>query len=306
MLVSSFNAIAKEQKIIAIVNNEIITDLDIQKRTQLAMVSSGMAYDNKTYEMIKKQVLQTLIDDKLVAQAANKLNIEVDKDEIDAALHNIAEKNGIKISGLEGFLQHNKIDKDAFIEQVKHQLLWNKVIKLYLEPKVNVSDREVEESATTVKKDILNSKDINEQVKLAEIVLFANDKEDANKVFALAQQIVKKIKQGADFKELVSQFSQAASASQKGEIGWVYTYQLTPNIAKIIKITTIGEVTEPVIMDDGIHIIKILDKKSKKEDLQEEINLDQIKEMLLNKKLDLEIKAFLKKLHKETYIKINN
>jgi len=104
---------------------------------------------------------------------------------------------------------------------------------------------------------------------------------------------------------LAKDFSQSATSNSGGEIGWVYFSQLSPELALGIKGLKNGEVSKPITLRDGIHIIKILDKKVKiRTDVPEQVNEDQIKDWLLSRKLDLQVKSYLRKLRRNGFISI--
>lgn len=306
-LLITWPAFAIEHKVAAVVNDEVITDIDLKKRIALIIKSSGMENNQQSVALVKAQALQVMIDEKLIDIEAKKLGVEVEEEEVGDALKGIAENNGLKPEDLGAFLSQSGLDKATLVEQIKHQLLWNKIIRLSLQPKVVASDQEVEENAKSIKQAMLNTKgteDQSEQVKLAEIVMYAKDKKQAKSKLALAREVVKRIRNGADFTKMVTQFSQAGSVSNNGELGWVYVFQLMPNLQKTIRSLNIGDVSDPVIMDDGVHILKVSNRKSNKPKSDTEPDETQIKEILLGKKLEVLVRSTLMQMRNHAYISI--
>jgi len=266
-----------------------------------------MENNKQSVELVKGQALQVMIDEKLIDIEAKKLGIEVEEEEVANALKGIADNNGLKPEDLENFLNQGGLDKATLVEQIKHQLLWNKVIRLSLQPKITVSSQEVEENTKSIKQAILNTKDSadhSEQVKLSEIVMYAKDKTQAKSKLALAREVVKRIRNGVDFTKMVKQFSQAGSVSNNGELGWVYVFQLMPDLQKTIKSLSIADVSDPIIMDDGVHILKLSDRKSNKPKSDIEPDAAQIKEILLGKKLEILVRSNLMQMRHNAYISI--
>jgi peptidyl-prolyl cis-trans isomerase SurA len=306
-LIIAWPAFAIEHKVAAIVNDEVITDIDLKKRVALIIKSSGMENNQQSVALVKGQALQVMIDEKLIDLEAKKLGIEVEEEEVADALKGIADNNGLKPEDLGVFLSQGGLDKATLVEQIKHQLLWNKIIRLSLQPKITVSSQEVEENAKSIKQAILSAKDTadhSEQVKLAEIVMYAKDKKQAKSKLALAREVVKRIRNGADFTKMVTQFSQAGSVGNNGELGWVYVFQLMPDLQKTIKNLNIGDVSDPIIMDDGVHILKISNRKSNKPKDNTELDEVQIKEILLGKKLEVLVRSNLMQMRNHAYISI--
>lgn len=300
--------IAVEHKVAAVVNDDVITDIDLKKRTTLIIKSSGMENNKHSVELVKSQALQVMIDEKLIEKEAKRLGIDVEEEEVADALKGIADNNGLKPEDLGKFLTSSGLDKATLVEQIKHQLLWNKIIRLSLQPKIFVSKQEIEENTKSIKQALNTEKgvvDHSEQIKLAEIVFYAKDKKQAKSKLALAKEVVKRIREGADFAKMVGQFSQAGSVSNNGELGWVYVFQLMPDLQKALNKLNVGEVSDPIIMDDGVHILKVSNRKSKKPkaDLAE-FNEAEIREILLSKKLDVLVRATIMQMRNQSYISI--
>ncbi len=296
-------AYAEQQAVVVVVNDEAITDLDVKKRLDLVLKSSGIVSpDNKTLALMSQHVVYGLIDEKLIQREAKSKSIEIDDADLSFAMNSIAEKNGISIMELDKFLSSKGIRKDVLEEQIKGQLILNKYMRVLIQPKVSVSEKEVEESRGTLLKALSKSKNKVSQMKLAEIVLYPkyNNKDGER---GLADKLVSQINSGSDFAALAKEFSESNSAASGGNIGWVYVDQVIPEIARAIMSLEAGQVSHPIALNDGVHIIKVMEVKYRKDDsVPEQINDEQIKEMLLNKKLDLQIKNLLRRLRRDGFV----
>jgi peptidyl-prolyl cis-trans isomerase SurA len=293
---------ADQQSVAVVVNDQPITDLDVDNRMDLVIKSSGLSRDQKTLKLVRGRVLNMLIDEKLIAIEAEDKEIKIDDADLTFAMNSIAERNGVQIMQLDTFLKSKGINKAVLEEQIKSQLLLNKYIRVILQSRVSISDVEVEESRSSLIVSYAKSKTEISQVKLAEIVLYYE--EGQNDVSALANKLVSEIRRGANFSSLAEEFSESSTATSGGVIGWVYIDQIMPQLSNAIKNIETGGVSEPVRMKDGVHILKVLDIKYKKSASSgtEQINDKQIKEMLLNKKLDLQVKNLMRKLRRNGYI----
>jgi peptidyl-prolyl cis-trans isomerase SurA len=127
---------------------------------------------------------------------------------------------------------------------------------------------------------------------------------DSAKVLALADTIYQKLKNGADFVQLVKDYSQDEESKKKGgEIGWFPLEQLPEDLKEKISQTEVGQITAPLTTDEGVHILKILDKKEKR-NLSLEDDYDTIKEMAKRKKGNDEILKWIDELKAKTYIEV--
>jgi len=127
---------------------------------------------------------------------------------------------------------------------------------------------------------------------------------DSAKILSLADTLYQKLKSGADFVLLVKDYSQDDESKKKGgEIGWFPLAQLPEELKEKIAQTEIGQITSTVLTEEGVHILKILDKKEKRS-LSLEDDYDTIKEMAKRKKGNDEILKWIEELKSKTYVEV--
>lgn len=294
---------AAEQGVIAVVNHIPITDLDLKRRMDLVIKLNNLPNNPKTMQSLRFQVLQMLIDEKLFDQEAKKLSIVIDEMDIKRALYTMAASNNLSISQLENYLKKLGISFEEQEDQIKHQLLWAKLVKTQIEPFISVTEQDLKDNPIARATISVREED---RVKLAEIAIFpkADNLAEAEE---LANQLEEEIKRGASFAELAKNFSQSPSAQKGGEIGWFKLNQLSNEFVSAINNLSTGEVSKPIIMDDSIYIIKVLDRKavdqSQKEPATSSLsNNEELKEAIKQKKLDNKVKAYLLKLRNQAFI----
>jgi peptidyl-prolyl cis-trans isomerase SurA len=127
---------------------------------------------------------------------------------------------------------------------------------------------------------------------------------DSAKILSLADTLYQKLKSGADFVQLVKEYSQDEESKKKGgEIGWFPLAQLPEELKEKITQTEIGQITSPLLTEEGVHILKILDRKEKRS-LSLEEDYDTIKEMAKRKKGNDEILKWIEELKSKTYVEV--
>lgn len=127
---------------------------------------------------------------------------------------------------------------------------------------------------------------------------------DSAVVLKLADSLYNSLKRGADLVQLVKEYSQDEDSKKKGgEIGWFPLAQLPEEIREKIAQTEIYQVTSPLITEEGVHILKILDKK-KQRSLSLEDDWDTIKEMARRKKGSQQILKLIEELKDKTYVEV--
>lgn len=302
-LFSSSNA---KQGIVAVINDDLLTDNDVSIRAELIINSSGMAKDRKTLEVVKNHALFTLIDEKLIEDEAKKLDIAIDDKDLNFALQSIADKNGIKLHQLESHMKKININKSELEKQIYHQLLWNKIVHKIIEPKVYLSEREIKEHKNAILKFFEEQKTREaKELDISEIVLyFSEEDHKTREIEKIAEKIYSELNNGKSFASLAKQFSQSASAENSGKIGWIYTSQIRPEITNVIKNLKNGQVARPIILEDGIRIIKLNNRRGFEKLKENEISDNNIRQMIRNKKLDIQMQAYLRKIRREGYINI--
>jgi peptidyl-prolyl cis-trans isomerase SurA len=136
------------------------------------------------------------------------------------------------------------------------------------------------------------------------LILVRPSKEDTLRVQSFADTLYDKLLKGADFGELAKEYS-ADEESRKmgGELGWYPVAEMTPEFKEGVKDLKVGEISEPIQSQFGIHILKVLDTKEQRK-LTLEDDWDTIKDMARRKKTNQEVTKWVEKMRQETYVEI--
>ncbi|HET9264066.1 MAG TPA: SurA N-terminal domain-containing protein, partial [Vicinamibacterales bacterium] len=135
---------AVEQRIVAVVNDEVISAQDLDERLQLVTLTSGIPDSEQARARLAPQVLRSLIEEALQLQESERLGITVEEAEIQEALANIAERNRMTVEAMERFFEDNGIDLATLLEQVRAQIAWVKVVNRQIVPRVTVTVDQLE------------------------------------------------------------------------------------------------------------------------------------------------------------------
>ncbi|MFA5041022.1 MAG: peptidylprolyl isomerase [Bdellovibrionales bacterium] len=242
--------------IVAVVNDSIITTVDLEQRLRLVMFSSGMPDSVEARRHMLPQILRSLIDEQLQVQEAKRLDISVSKEEVDAVISRIASDN--KIPGdLLKFLEARGISGQAMISQVNNGLLWQKLVQRELRPRVEIGEDEIDAVIDRIRGDAGK-----EEYLVSEILLTVDNPKDEDEVRQVADNIVKQIRGGGNFGAIARQFSQGAGASQGGDIGWIMQGQLSAELNRALAASSRGQVSDPIRTANGFHILGVRDKRT--------------------------------------------
>ena len=254
-LFGAFSATLKSQDIQAIaviVNDEVISRYDVNQRVRLILVTSGIPATEENIKRIEEQAIKALIDEKIQIQEAIKLEVPDSPNEINLMLDNIARSNQTTAEGILESITSQGVNSETLLNQIKSELLWNKIVRGRFGSYINISDEEVEIIYDRTIQNINNS-----QYDISEIFIGFEDENEEREARDLTQRLTEQLKNNIPFEPVAQQFSQASSSGQGGFIGWVSEGQLDPEILSSIKNLEIGAVSEPIKTVNGYFIIKI-------------------------------------------------
>lgn len=147
LLILLFNIYQLEAKqltnnVLVSIDNSIITELDVNKEINfLKFINKDQA--TNTSELLKKEIINTLIDRKIKDIETNYYKISVSEKEIENSLYNYLERIKISNETLNSFYNKNEIEKDYLKNVIKIDLKWAKLIRQMYESRLNVNLTEV-------------------------------------------------------------------------------------------------------------------------------------------------------------------
>ena len=251
-LFSSVKAI--ESKIIHNIGNEIITNIDIKREFKYLV-----ALNNSLKELSKKKILnisnESIIREKIkkIEILKNFKEIKLDDDYYDVLLKNIYSRLNIRsINEFELYLK----DYDLTINDIKTKItidaLWNELIIQKYKAQISINENEI-------RKDILmNGKVQSKEYQLSEIIFEVENKEEIEKKY---KEVVKSINE-IGFENTAATYSFSESAKIGGDIGWINENSLNDNIKTNINSLEVGDITKPIVLSNGILILKLVNTKN--------------------------------------------
>lgn len=246
-----------DRGIAAIVNRDAITRYDLEQRIRLIGLGGRVADAGETRRRLTEEVLRSMINERLQIQEAVKQGVEVTDKEVTDQIAEIERRNRMGTGGLQRVLRQRNIDPRAFEEQVRASLAWNKVIQAKIMPQVRVSDAEVD----VVMKRLLANKD-KLQYRVQEIYLPADTPAQQGRALQTAQFVLGQLRGGANFEIMARQFSQTGSATQGGDMGFLFEGQMDPEIERAVKQMKTGQIAGPIRGTGGYYIVRLSDRRT--------------------------------------------
>ena len=258
MALVTFNtAEAREvEGIAAIVNDEVISKFDVDQRVNLFLVTSGIERTPQNIDGLRRQVLRTLIQEKLQLQEARDSEIEISRAEINAAMQDMASGTNRSLNEVEKFLKENNVHIRTMEDQIEAELAWSRFVRGRFGGQVSIGELEIDE--TLERAEAAMNQD---RVNISEILLLANNQLDGQRLMSEAVQIVQQLRAGINFGAVARQFSAASSSASGGNLGWIPVNQLDENIVPIIEIMAAGDISDPIETSAGIYIVQLNSKQ---------------------------------------------
>jgi peptidyl-prolyl cis-trans isomerase SurA len=249
----------------AIVDDKVISSLDLEDRMALVLGTTGLADTPENRARILPQVIRQLIDEELQMQEAQRLGITVGEEQLQGGINRIEKQNNRVPGSLEQYLEAKKIPKTSFYHQVKAQIAWSEIIQRAVRSRVHISDQEVaRESARRTGKGQTSEAPAgaSQEVRLATILLPVDAPNAEAGVRKLADHLSEEIRQGLSFEAVAGQFSSSTGSTRFIDPFWIGASQLDPMIAQALSNAAKGTVTAPIRTPGGFQIIKLLDRRT--------------------------------------------
>lgn len=240
----------------AIVNNDVITDTDVEQRLNLVIAANGGQIDEAERSRLRLQIIRNLIDEKLEIQEAASKDIKIADSEVETAYVRVAQNFKKSPTDFEAFLRTNGSGPQSIKQQIRGELAWSRLLRRKVEPTVNVGDDEVQ--AVIAK---MTATKGSEELNLRKIFLSASA-ETMGAVMQQAATYVGEIRAGSSFTVYARQVSEDATRNDGGAIGWVRPGQLSDVVAPVVATLQPGEVSDPFQVPGGVEIWKLEEKRS--------------------------------------------
>ncbi len=244
------------QGIVAVVNDEAISAYDLVKRMDLIIVSSKLENTPEVRARLVPQVLQSLINEKLQLQEAERLELTVTEEDLQGAYSQIEQQNGIEAGNLESSMRENGLNFNSLRQQIRSQVVWRQLVRAKAGPLLTVDDTQVDEILND-----LQSQETTTEYRYAEIFLNVENPQQEERVKNSAQELFDQLQSGADFQKLSKSFSERPSAADGGKINWIRETELEEQEREILTMLPPNHISKPVRIDTGYLIILALDKR---------------------------------------------
>jgi peptidyl-prolyl cis-trans isomerase SurA len=246
-------------RIVALVNREIVTRLELEDRISVAVEQlrkQGIALPPRN--ILEKQVLEAILLQRIQLSYARENGIRVDENQLDRAIARIAEDNRLSVEQFRTALARDGIRFDRFREDIRKEIILNRLREREVTNKVVVSESEIDEYLARRAESGANTEWLVSHIlvrvdeKTADPAALRKQKEKADKALAALDA-------GEDFNRVAATYSESGDALQGGDLGWRNSDRMPSLFLEMAGKLKVGQYSPVVRSPAGFHIVKLRD-----------------------------------------------
>ena len=288
------------EKIVARVNDRLITSSEFQKRLEVA---SHGPKTNADPGSLRKNVLDDLIKEKLIEERAKELAVVATDAEVEEAVERVKRQYNLATdSEFDTALAQSNMNREELKRQIRQTITIQKVIGRDVTSKLDMSEDmlrlEYERQKETLYK-------VPEQARVYEIVLrfSTSDPGGREKALARLEQARAKITAGAPFGDVAREYSEGNAANRGGDLGMVSRGELLSALDVAVFSDPPQEFPPPVILPASAHLFRVVERKPSGYRPFEEVSED-LKKRIGENLYDKRFAEYIERLRREAFVKV--
>ena len=279
-----------ETKIIHRIQNEIITNIDIKNEFKYLV-----ALNNSLKKLDKEKIL-SISNESIIREKIKQIEllkkfkkIKLNEEYLNILVKKIYLRLNLKsLNEFELYLKDYDLEINDIITKATIDAMWGELIIKMYSSKISINENKIKEQI------LKNSKIQSRKYQLSEIMFEVTSKQEIERKY---NEVAKSIEEEG-FENSAAIYSFSESAKIGGDIGWINENSLNDNIKKNIKNLKNGQITKPIVLSNGILILKLVDTKNSestinvKNELKKAINYER------NRQLNQYSKIYYNKIKK--------
>ena len=247
-------------RIVAVVNKDVITATELDDAVASAerqLRRQGTRLPERP--LLERQMLERLIIDKAQLQLAKDTGLRIDEVQLDRAVQRVAQNNNMSLADFRGALERDGVAYQAWREDLREQMLLNRLREREVDDKIQVSDTENDLFLADLK-----TRPESVEYQVAHILVRVPEQATPDRVEAARQRAQKALNEarfGADFAGVAASYSDAPDALQGGALGWRSHERLPELFAGALAGLQPGQTSDILRSPAGFHILKLVDRR---------------------------------------------
>lgn len=255
------NEVTKIDRIVAVVDQTVVTENELIDR--IRTVSAQLEKQGTQLpplEVLQKQILERLINDRLQLQFAAQTGLRVDDSQLEKTIERIAEQNKLAMPDFKAALEADGISYRKFREDIRTEIILARLREREVDNRISVTEAEIDNFLTTQS----SRGEVQDEFEISHILIRTPEEstpEDLQKLRSKADQALKQLQDGADFGQVSASFSDAPNALEGGSIGWKTATQIPALFFDALKPMQVGQLTPILRSPNGFHILKMTNRR---------------------------------------------
>jgi peptidyl-prolyl cis-trans isomerase SurA len=247
--------------IVAVVNTELVTAYEVEQRVARARQEARRAGAREpAADALHKQVVDALIDERVLITYARDSGARVDEAELDRAVNSVAAANRMSLGELRSRLASDGIDFARFRSNLKDQLLVERVREREVQQRIKISDAEIDQYVDQQRGAAAAAAEVNLAQILVTVPSDASDAVVAERK-ARIDAALARVRGGAEFQTVAREVSEDGNRANGGVIGMRPASRLPDLFVEHSRNLKVGEVSEPFRSNAAFHVLKVLERR---------------------------------------------
>ncbi len=249
-------------RIVAVVNNDVITLSELNERIlQVRRQLDSQKIPLPPQDVLEKQILERMINEKVQLQFASETGIRVDDTALDQAIGRIADGNHMTVDQLRQALEKDGVSFTKFRENIRNEIILSRLKEREADNRVVVTESELENY-------LVNQTQTGNETEynLAHILIQVPEQANAEKIQErkkIAEQALAELQKGTNFGQVAATFSDAPDGLQGGALGWRPASRLPQLFTDALNKMQLGEISPILRSPNGFHLLKLNDKRGR-------------------------------------------
>lgn len=290
--------------IVAKVNDQIITSQDLDVRARIIEQQlKAQQIALPAHDQFLHRVLDTLINETLELQLAQRANITVSDSELNDAINRLASDHHVSRQAFEKQLASQDMSYEEFATNMRNQLIIQKLQQQMVVSQITVNPDEVDAYLRSASK----GPQTQYFYHLEDILVGLSDAPTPAELQTAkekAQDIVMQARTGTDFRTLAVAESSGQQALQGGDLGWRSLAELPDVFAQQVANMKVGDVIGPIHTPNGYHVLHLLGVRHNTTTPSTQSTRNQLTDMLFHQKVEEKLQTWISQLRAQAYVKV--
>jgi peptidyl-prolyl cis-trans isomerase SurA len=294
---------AELDRIVAVINDDVVTQSELNHSLSMARVQLSQNHVNlPSDQVLKKQVLDQLINKKLQLQIAKQVGIDVSDEDIDHVVQNVASKNNISTDTLYQRISQDGIERSEYRRELHDQMVVQKLQQQEVGSRLSVTPGEI----NAFMQSKLWKNNTNKEYRLEDILIPLPDAPSPEQIAAAkkrADRVIAQLHEGQNFNTIAQKESGDSNALKGGDLGWRQLPEIPSAFAEQVVNMHVKEIAGPIQTANGFHIIRLTAERASG---SQEATADRsrIEQLIMQRKFEEHVQNWVSKMRSQAFITI--